>query len=237
VEAQLTDLYLDPAVKTIPLSFESKFSGKLGAALSKDTGRVALNFPSNPSHELNRKEHSSWIDEIIASTLGENVPPSFVCDVQYSPGTKILLLRLNNDVGIIAPGDLLRKVSPNFKKLVTINTGGFVRDIIVTVKGEAPPTTAGGSEEASKEIPHFYSRFFAPWDGVDEDPVCGTAHTVLTPYWTHELTKSLGGESVVGTLLGRQHSKRGGNLYCTLVADRVNLAGEARVTIKGHLFV
>lgn len=234
VEAQLTDLYIDPQVKTITISFESKFRGKLGAALSKDTNRITLNFPSNPTHPLNKSEHSSWIEDMIVTTLGKDVPSESVCDVQYSPGTKILLIRLNEKIIPFSSSavDELRKVSPDFKKLLSVNTGNLdVHDIIVTVRGTANPTGDGS------ENPHFYSRFFAPWDGIDEDPVTGLAHTLLTPYWTQELTKSMKGEEIVGTLLGRQHSTRGGNVFCTLVGDRVNLSGTARVTIKGQLFI
>ncbi|ODM97984.1 Phenazine biosynthesis-like domain-containing protein [Orchesella cincta] len=223
VEAQLTDKYLDPATKTVTVNFESKFRGKLGAAVSKDSGRITLNFPSNPTHKLNKGEHP-WVDEMIVTLMGERVSPELVDDIQYSPGTKILLVRLSDS---LTP-DELRQVSPDFKKLLNINTGDFVHDIIVTVKGVSPALGEGAG-------PNFYSRFFAPWDGIDEDPVTGLAHTVLTPYWTHEFSRKESRE--IGTLHARQHSTRGGDVYCTLLGDRVNLAGEARVTIKGQLFV
>jgi len=230
LEAQFSDLKSDPKVKEIKVSFESKFRGKLGATLDKGTGRVTLNFPANPTEKLDKSKHSSWIDEMIRTTMGKEVSPEKVVDVQYSPLTKILLLRLQNDKSLSAP-DLLKSVSPDFKRLMEIDMGNFIQDIIITVKGEAEV------EGPVSEKPHFYSRFFAPWDGIDEDPVTGLAHTVLTPYWTQELKKSMKGEApVVGmTLLGRQHSKRGVNVYCTLIGDRVNLAGEARVVINGNL--
>ncbi|CAL8080162.1 unnamed protein product [Orchesella dallaii] len=223
MEAELTDKYLDPATKNVTVNFESKNRGKLGAAVSKDNGRITLNFPSNPTHKLNKSEHP-WIDEMIVTTLGERVSPEFVEDVQYSPGTKILLVRLSDGLTHAE----LRQVSPDFKKLLRIDTGDFVHDIIVTVKGVSP-------SEGEDAGPNFYSRFFAPWDGVDEDSVTGVAHTVLTPYWTQEFSKKESRE--IGILFARQHSTRGGNLYCTLLGDRVNLAGEARVVIKGQMFV
>jgi len=226
VEVQLTDKYLDPETKNVTVNFETKFRGKLGAAVSKDTGRITLNFPSNPTHKLNKNEHP-WIDEMIATCLGDSVSPEFVSDIQYSPGSKILLLRLSDSL----TKDELRQVSPDFKKLLTINTGDFVHDSIVTVKGASPSAGEGGSATE----PNFYSRFFAPWDGIDEDPVTGLAHTVLTPYWTQEFSKAESKD--IGTLFARQHSSRGGEVYCTLLGDRVNLAGEARVTIKGQMFV
>jgi PhzF family phenazine biosynthesis protein len=219
--------------KTTEICFESKFAGQLGASVDHGSGRITLNFPSNPTEKLNLKDNSGWIDEMIKATMGEAVSTSLVDDVQYSPGSKILLLRLQSIDGI-PPGDQLKLVAPDFRKLMNIDTGKYVHDIIVTIKGEAGGASSGGT---AKEPPYFYSRFFAPWDGIDEDPVTGLAHTVLTPYWTKEMM----GQSTKGpcpTLLGRQHSTRGGHVYCTLIGDgRVSLAGEAKVTITGQLSI
>jgi PhzF family phenazine biosynthesis protein len=65
----------------------------------------------------------------------------------------------------------------------------------------------------------FVSRFFAPAKGVDEDPVTGSAHCTLIPYWAERLGKT--------TLFARQRSRRGGELWCELRGDRVSIAGRA----------
>lgn len=65
----------------------------------------------------------------------------------------------------------------------------------------------------------FVSRFFAPKFGIDEDPVTGSAHCVLTPYWAERLGKQ--------RLQARQISRRGGDLSCQLDGERVILAGTA----------
>ncbi|MEX1023719.1 MAG: PhzF family phenazine biosynthesis protein [Planctomycetota bacterium] len=75
----------------------------------------------------------------------------------------------------------------------------------------------------------FVSRFFAPGSGVDEDPVTGSAHCCLVPYWA----KRLGREQ----LLARQISRRGGDLSCTLAGERVHLAGEAHTYLRGAIDV
>lgn len=75
----------------------------------------------------------------------------------------------------------------------------------------------------------FVSRFFAPAAGVDEDPVTGSAHCVLAPYWAERLGKT--------TLLARQVSRRGGELRCTLAGDRVLLAGRAVTYSEGQVCV
>lgn len=75
----------------------------------------------------------------------------------------------------------------------------------------------------------FISRFFAPQFGVDEDPVTGSAHCLLTPYWSDKLGKS--------ELKAYQASKRGGSLYLRLTADRVRIAGAAEMIFKADLLV
>ena len=73
----------------------------------------------------------------------------------------------------------------------------------------------------------FVSRFFAPAQGVPEDPVTGSSHTTLAPYWAKRLGKT--------TLEARQLSRRGGALRCTLNGDRVGIAGRAVVYLKGSI--
>jgi predicted PhzF superfamily epimerase YddE/YHI9 len=75
----------------------------------------------------------------------------------------------------------------------------------------------------------FVSRYFAPNHGIDEDPVCGSAHCVLTPYWAARLGKQ--------RLRARQISARGGDLVCTLRGDRVTLAGRAVLYLEGTITV
>ncbi|MEM7305481.1 MAG: PhzF family phenazine biosynthesis protein [Planctomycetota bacterium] len=71
----------------------------------------------------------------------------------------------------------------------------------------------------------FVSRFFAPGLGVDEDPVTGSAHCVLTPYWGERLGRT--------ELRARQISARGGDVGCELRGDRVRLIGDAVTVLEG----
>jgi len=105
---------------------------------------------------------------------------------------------------------LVRDLRPDFGRLRQLP----VRGVIVTSAG----TTAGWD---------FVSRFFAPAAGVDEDPVTGSAHCCLTPFWSARLGKT--------TLLARQVSARGGTLRVTLDGDRVRLAGQAVTVLRGEL--
>jgi predicted PhzF superfamily epimerase YddE/YHI9 len=82
--------------------------------------------------------------------------------------------------------------------------------------------TAPGEDEVD-----FVSRFFAPAQGVPEDPVTGSAHTTLVPYWAKRLTKT--------TLTARQLSRRGGRLHCVENGERVDIGGQAVTFLAGHM--
>jgi len=75
----------------------------------------------------------------------------------------------------------------------------------------------------------FVSRFFAPAFGIPEDPVTGSSHTTLTPYWSNRLGKK--------KLTAKQVSARGGDLKCELSGDRVLISGQAVLYMKGEILL
>ncbi|MCM2256328.1 MAG: PhzF family phenazine biosynthesis protein [Vicinamibacteria bacterium] len=91
--------------------------------------------------------------------------------------------------------------------------------------GVAVVATAPGEDEGCD----FVSRFFAPALGVDEDPVTGSAHCVLAPFWHQRLGRN--------PLHARQVSKRGGTLECTVAGDRVLIAGAVTPYLEGMIEV
>jgi PhzF family phenazine biosynthesis protein len=104
----------------------------------------------------------------------------------------------------------IRAIRPNFEALARIDTHA----VIVTAKGD----------EAD-----FVSRFFAPEVGVPEDPVTGSAHCTLIPYWAEKLGKN--------ELFAKQVSWRGGELFCEFAGDRVKIGGDAVLFMKGEMYV
>jgi predicted PhzF superfamily epimerase YddE/YHI9 len=88
------------------------------------------------------------------------------------------------------------------------------------VPGRIIPTAPGGDCD-------FVSRFFAPDAGIAEDPVTGSAHCTLVPYWAARLGKT--------AFHARQVSRRGGELWCELSGDRVRMAGRCSQYLKGQL--
>lgn len=116
------------------------------------------------------------------------------------------------------------------------------RDYLVRYHSEADVRSLDPDMEALKKIDRFaviatapgdqcdfVSRFFAPAKGVPEDPVTGSAHCTLIPYWAEELGKT--------ELTARQVSRRGGELYCKLSGGRVQIAGRAALYLKGTIFI
>ncbi len=91
------------------------------------------------------------------------------------------------------------------------------------LKGRGVIVTARGTEV------DFVSRFFAPQAGINEDPVTGSAHTTLTPYWSGQLGKK--------TMKAIQLSQRRGYLTCVNNGDRILISGEARLYMKGEIFI
>jgi PhzF family phenazine biosynthesis protein len=94
---------------------------------------------------------------------------------------------------------------------------------LAEVKARGVIATAKGNEV------DFVSRCFYPQSGIDEDPVTGSAHTIMIPYWAAQLGKT--------KLKSIQLSKRRGYLDCELAGDRVLMSGEAVTYMKGEYFV
>jgi len=113
---------------------------------------------------------------------------------------------------VLGSADELRRLKPDMGQVAEIK----VRGVIVTAKSDVP--------EAD-----FVSRFFAPATGVPEDPVTGSAHCCLGPYWRDVLRKD--------ELVGRQVSKRGGTVHMRVAGDRVILGGSAVLVADGKLNV
>jgi PhzF family phenazine biosynthesis protein len=114
-----------------------------------------------------------------------------------------LLVELENE-------EIVRTLRPDIRRL-----GQFpVRGVIVTGRSTSPEY-------------HFVSRFFAPQVGVDEDPVCGSAHCCLGPYWAEKLDRV--------ALVAHQVSCRGGVVKIRLAGPRVVLIGQAVTVLRGEL--
>ncbi len=104
----------------------------------------------------------------------------------------------------------VRSLKPDMRLMAKL----AVRGVIVTARSDDPSFD-------------FISRFFAPSAGIDEDPVTGSAHCCLAPYWGNKLGKT--------EMVGFQASARGGTVRVTLRGDRVVLAGQAVTVLRAEL--
>ncbi|MDR2939818.1 MAG: PhzF family phenazine biosynthesis protein [Clostridiales bacterium] len=124
--------------------------------------------------------------------------------VNEAYASKSLMLVLENE-------EAVQNLNPNMDLIASFQD---YAGVIVTAKGE--------------EV-DFVSRFFCPNNGIGEDYVTGSAHTILTPYWAGVLCKD--------TLTAKQLSKRGGMLYCENLGSRVKVGGRAQIYLKGEIIL
>ena len=159
---------------------------------------------------LTARRRSGWVDMDFPAEPAEQAeaPPALIEALGVRPKF-IGRNRLDYFVEVADEG-ALRNVEPDFRLLKNV-TG---RGVIVTCP------SGGGQYD-------FLSRFFAPAAGVDEDPVTGSAHCCLGPYWGKKLNKDI--------LLAYQASKRGGVVGMELKGTRVILRGRAVTIVRGEL--
>lgn len=117
-------------------------------------------------------------------------------------------LRAEANLAVFDSEDEVRALRPDFAALAELEEYGTIA------------TAPSGDCD-------FVSRFFAPRVGVPEDPVTGSAHCILAPYWADRLGRS--------ELHCRQISKRGGELWCSLVGSRVKISGHAVLYMKAEI--
>lgn len=134
-----------------------------------------------------------------------SVPPALVEGLGATPQQ---LLAGEDYLAVFATAAEVAAIRPDLSALRRLDRRG----VIVTAPGDDCD---------------FVSRFFAPNYGIDEDPVTGSAHCLLAPYWAARLGRE--------TLLARQLSARGGTLHCRLQGERISIAGNAVLYLHGTI--
>ncbi|ODS77146.1 MAG: isomerase [Cytophagaceae bacterium SCN 52-12] len=155
------------------------------------------------------KEDDGWLTlDFPVDTYQVAVPPPALQEA-ISAVTAVGVYRGKADyMVVLETEEELRELKPDIIVLSTVPTRG----IIVTAPGEETD---------------FVSRFFAPQSGIDEDPVTGSAHTTLVPYWAKQLGKT--------ELTAKQISQRGGYLRCRLNGERVLISGQVKEYMRGEI--
>ncbi|XP_035419914.1 phenazine biosynthesis-like domain-containing protein isoform X3 [Cygnus atratus] len=180
-------------------------SGELKTRREKD--HIVLDLPLYSTYPQALEE----VGELIKAAVGDMI----VQDLRYSPDTKKLLVRISDAY----ERSVLEKLQVNAQQFLSVEKTGKVKGLILTLKGNSSGKDKGHD---------FHSRYFAPWYGVLEDPVTGSAHAVLSSYWSEQLGKT--------EMLAFQCSRRGGELKISLRNDgRVEIAGQFAIVLKGNL--
>lgn len=144
------------------------------------------------------------VDDIQKCTLPKDLQNGFnITPSECYKGKTDYMLVYNSQ-------DEIESLNPDLTKISKVKARG----VIVTAPGNKVD---------------FVSRFFAPQSGINEDPVTGSAHTSLTPYWSKRLNKE--------TLVAMQLSQRTGNLKCQMNGDRVLIGGNAVLFLKGEIYL
>jgi PhzF family phenazine biosynthesis protein len=155
------------------------------------------------------RQGEQYMMDFPVDVLEPALPPPVMLEALEVDPQEVLLGR-EDYLLILSSEAEVRQIKPDFAKLKRVNSRG----VIVSAPGEHVD---------------FVSRCFFPNYGVDEDPVTGSAHTTLTPYWAERLSKQ--------ELKAQQLSPRGGRLHCTMLGERVAIAGSAVTYLEGVIML
>ena len=191
-------MWLLPGTSPGPIAFKTR-SGTLVARQASEPGVIELDFPRE---DATRLEDSSQ-PETLSAALGLAGRPAAVAANRFD-----LLVELPDEASV-------RSLIPDFATIAQLPWRGLI------VTAEAAPATR---ETTGAD---FVSRFFAPAVGVDEDPVTGSAHCALGPWWAERFGRR--------ELTGLQASRRSGIVRVRVEERRVQLGGTAHVVVRGRL--
>jgi predicted PhzF superfamily epimerase YddE/YHI9 len=175
-----------------------------------ETGRDSVSFRTMTAGTLTVSRHGDMLalDFPARPAVPVDPPPGLVAALGGAPRE---VLRARDHLVVYGSAAEVAALDPDLAALAKVDCWAA----IVTAPGE------GGID--------FVSRFFAPAQGVPEDPVTGSSHCTLVPYWARRLGKT--------KLEARQLSRRGGALSCALDGDRVSIAGRAVLYLEGQIEV
>lgn len=170
---------------------------------------IVFNSLSGPLKVKRTNDGKIQLDFPISSLESETEIPQAIIDGLHIEDVKVYKTAF--DYMVVVPSQsVVESLQPDFNTIATLEARG----IIVTARGDDAD---------------FVSRFFAPQSGINEDPVTGSAHTALVPYWSQVLGKT--------KLSAIQVSKRRGYLDCELAGNRVLMSGSAVTYLKGSYTV
>lgn len=193
--------------------------------LGREPERDSVSFSTARAGELTVSRDTSGYALSLPVWTPEPMPlPDIVAALGLSAGQVEAILWHRAEYAVVALADeaAVRAVEPDFRAIAAMGPVA----VIVTALRQAQDRHP---QQAQGERVDVVSRVFVPGAGIDEDPVTGSAHAVLTPYWCDRLGRT--------RFTAHQASARGGTLGCELKGDRAVLTGGAVTVIEGVMTV
>ena len=208
----------DDQEKTIKSFLSKRIKGAIRRAVDINRGDIRI-----PEHKLNEIRRNPKDERMVAMFFN-----SIFSSIDDKP---------NDDVRLLEDLDLSKLHEALGKKPIKVYT---YRDLIAIYDNEDEIRSISPDMEKLKQLEFpsvvvtsigrdvdFVSRNFAPRLGIPEDPVTGSTHCELIPYWSDQLNKK--------EMIAHQLSERGGRIYCTNNRDRVSIGGEAVTFLRGEI--
>lgn len=195
-------------VTEVPLCGHATLASAAVVMERLEPGRHRVTFESASGPLIvNRTKQGYVMDFPARHSAPVSTPPGLAAALGIDP-LEVFVNEFNY-LALIESDDVLRQLAPDMAALARIDRPG----VIVTAAGEKPYD--------------FVSRYFAPAKGIPEDPVTGAAHCMLAPYWAKRMDKN--------EFRAFQASRRGGEVVCRLLGDRVELEGACVFYLEGEV--
>lgn len=194
-------------VTEVPLCGHATLASAAVVMERLEPGRTAAVFHSKSGPLTVTRTGTAYVLDFPTRLAEKTSPPPGLADALGAEPMEVFVNAFNY-MAVLGSAEVVRRLAPDMSSIARLDRPG----VIVTAAGE------GGYD--------CVSRYFAPAKGIPEDPVTGAAHCMLAPYWAARLHKS--------ELRAHQASKRGGELTCRVVGERVELEGQCVFYLEGE---
>eukprot|EP00095_Tigriopus_kingsejongensis_P011804 snap_masked-scaffold71_size417697-processed-gene-2.6 protein:Tk11804 transcript:snap_masked-scaffold71_size417697-processed-gene-2.6-mRNA-1 annotation:"hypothetical protein LOTGIDRAFT_111801" len=190
------------------ITFQTRTCGDLIVS-QRENGKICLSLPNSPP-DVSISDSDVGMHQLIQACIGNRI----WVRAQFSPyANNCLVIQIEEELDQWE----FSSIPVDTSQMTSIDTQGRVEAVIMTCQA---PLDSGYD---------FFSRYFCPWMGIPEDPVTGSAHSVLGPFWQGILGKS--------HLKARQCSQRSGEMELMVGEDRTELIADACLVMEGYMSI
>jgi predicted PhzF superfamily epimerase YddE/YHI9 len=197
-------------VTEVPLCGHATLASAAVVMERLEPGRRSVTFHTASGPLVVKRANELYVMDLPARPSEPALPPAGLSEALRAVPAEVFA-NIFNYMAVLESPEALRKLAPDMSAIARLDRPG----LIVTAPGD-------GRYD-------FISRYFAPAKGIPEDPVTGAAHCMLCPYWAKRLGKT--------AFLAYQASRRGGEVVCRLVGERVELQGSCIFYLEGEVTI